>query len=89
MPGYDILEEVGRGGMGVVFKARHLALNRLVALKMVLRAELARPADLLRFRMEAELAARVQHPYLVQVHEVGTCAGRPLRTAPPWPGLAP
>jgi WD40 repeat protein/serine/threonine protein kinase len=74
---YDILSEVGRGGMGVVYKARHRGLNRLAALKMVLAGEFASPTQELRFRLEAELAARVQHPNIVQVHEIGNYEGRP------------
>src|SRR5262249_51161533 len=75
---YDILCEVGRGGMGVVYKARHRGLHRLAALKMVLAGEFASPAQELRFRLEAELAARVQHPNIVQGYEIGSYEGRPF-----------
>ena len=75
---YDILGEVGRGGMGVVYKVRHRGLHRLAALKMVLAGEFASPAQELRFRLEAELAARVQHPNIVQVYEIGSYDGRPF-----------
>ena len=75
---YDILGEVGRGAMGVVYKARHRRLNRLVALKMVLAGEFASPALEHRFRLEAELAARVQHPNIVHVYEIGSYEGRPF-----------
>src|SRR5262249_589500 len=75
---YDILAEVGRGGMGVVYKARHRGPHRLAALKMVLAGEFASSEQELRFRLEAELAARVQHPNIVQVYEIGSYEGRPF-----------
>jgi hypothetical protein len=75
---YDILAEVGRGGMGVVYKARHRRLHRLAALKMVLAGEFASPIQERRFHLEAELAARLQHPNIVQLYEIGTHEGRPF-----------
>jgi eukaryotic-like serine/threonine-protein kinase len=77
IPGYDVLGELGRGGMGIVFKARQVKLNRLVALKMILDAEYAGAKDLARFRSEAEVLAAHQHPNIVQIHEVGEHDGRP------------
>ena len=77
VPGYEITGELGRGGMGVVYKARHEKHDRFVALKLLRDGALAGSKDRARFRTEAEAAARLRHPNVVAVHEVGTYSGLP------------
>jgi hypothetical protein len=78
VPGYEVLEELGRGGMGIVYKARHLKLKRLVALKMIRAGAEAGLEELERFRREGEAVARLQHPNIIQIYEVGEHEGRPF-----------
>jgi WD40 repeat protein/tRNA A-37 threonylcarbamoyl transferase component Bud32 len=75
VPGYEILGELGRGGMGIVYKARQKNLNRLVALKMVLDGGALGSEELSRLRIEAEAVARLQHSSIVQLYEMGSHAG--------------
>jgi serine/threonine protein kinase len=77
VPGYEIVGELGRGGMGIVYEALQPGLQRTVAIKMILNGTEAGPKDLARFRAEAAAIARLQHPNIVQIYEVGEAAGRP------------
>jgi serine/threonine-protein kinase len=80
IPGYQVEAVLGRGGMGIVYKARHVRLNRPVALKMLLAGAYASPEERERFLREAEAVAGLRHPNLVQVHDMGEHDGRPYFT---------
>src|SRR5437868_2084663 len=71
IPGFEVLSVLGRGGMGIVYLARQAGLNRLVALKLILAGVHAGDQERHRFQLEAEAVARLQHPGIVQVHQVG------------------
>ena len=88
-PGYVIEGELGRGGMGVVYAARQVGLNRPVALKMVLGSTLAGSRELIRFLAEAEAVASVRHPHVVEVYQFGDHAGRPFLAMEYCPGHLP
>lgn len=80
VPGYDILGELGRGAMGVVYKAKQIRADRLVALKVMLNIDHARPQEVQRFHVEAQAAAQLQHPSIVQVYDVGEVGELPYFT---------
>jgi hypothetical protein len=80
IPGYDVLEELGRGGMGVVYKARQLSLNRIVALKMLLPARPDGNEMIARFGTEVETQARLQHPNIITIYDIGADASQPYFT---------
>ena len=99
--GYDILDELGRGGNGVVYLARQRSLNRLVAIKMITPERKLSASQVARILAEAELIARLQHPNIVGIHRVGLCEGQPYlvleyvrggslaqRVGKPWPAVA-
>jgi serine/threonine protein kinase len=80
IPGYQVEEVIGQGGMGIVLRARHLKLNRFIALKMLLSGAYASRTDRTRFIREAEAVATLSHPHIVQIHDVGELERRPFFT---------
>ena len=78
VPGYEILEEVGRGGMAVVYKARQIALDRIVALKTILPSSAGAEEERTRFLRKARVMALLQHPNVIQIHEIGYSGDRPF-----------
>jgi tRNA A-37 threonylcarbamoyl transferase component Bud32 len=86
VPNYQMIEPIGRGGMGVVWKARQVKLNRVVALKMILAGAGAGADEVRRFRVEAEAVARLAHPNIVQIYEIGEHNGQPFFSLEYLPG---
>ena len=86
IPGYALLEEIGEGGMGVVYKAIQLKLNRVVALKMIQGGKTASAKELIRFLAEAEAVAAIDHPHVVKVFDTGDAGGHPYLAMEYLPG---
>ena len=78
IPGYELLEKLGEGGMGVVYLARQTGLNRMVAVKMIRGGQQARPEHFARFRLEAEAVAQLRHPHIIQIYEIGSVEDLPF-----------
>jgi serine/threonine protein kinase len=78
IPGYELREKLGEGGMGVVFLAQQIGLNRPVAIKMIRGGSQARPEHFTRFRIEAEAVARLRHPHILQIYDIGEAEGLPF-----------
>jgi serine/threonine protein kinase len=78
IPGYEILGELGRGGMGVVYKAKDLRIDRHVAVKLILSGRGANLLELARFRIEAEAIGSLEHPNIILIHQVGVHLGYPF-----------
>src|SRR5262245_35408827 len=83
---YEVLEKIAQGGMGVVYKARHTGLDRVVALKMIRSGILATPKDVERFQREARSAAKLHHPNIVTIHDIGEQEGQHYYTMDYVPG---